>query len=98
LFINLFLSLFGTNTFKMNIYVGNIPYKATEDDLGNLFSEFGDVSSVKIIQDKFTGRSKGFGFVEMSDEAGANAIESLDGYEHMGRNLVVSKAKAREDK
>ena len=82
----------------MNIYVGNIPYKATEDDLGNLFSEFGDVSSVKIIQDKFTGRSKGFGFVEMSDEAGANAIESLDGYEHMGRNLVVSKAKAREDK
>jgi len=82
----------------MNIYVGNIPYKATEDDLGNLFAEFGDVSSVKIIQDKFTGRSKGFGFVEMSDEAGANAIESLDGYEHMGRNLVVSQAKEREDK
>ncbi|MBD98511.1 MAG: RNA-binding protein [Verrucomicrobia bacterium] len=82
----------------MNIYVGNIPYKATEDDLGNLFAEFGDVSSVKIIQDKFTGRSKGFGFVEMNDEAGVNAIESLDGYEHMGRNLVVSQAKEREDK
>lgn len=96
--VNLLLSLFGTNFFIMNIYVGNIPYKATEDDLGNLFAEFGDVSSVKIIQDKFTGRSKGFGFVEMSDEAGANAIESLDGYEHMGRNLVVSKAKEREEK
>lgn len=82
----------------MNIYVGNISYKSSEDDLGNLFAEFGDVTSVKIIQDKFTGRSKGFGFVEMSDEAGANAVESLDGFEHLGRNLRVSKANPREEK
>jgi len=82
----------------MNIYVGNISYKSSEDDLGNLFAEFGDVTSVKIIQDKFTGRSKGFGFVEMSDEAGANAVESLDGFDHLGRNLRVSKANPREDK
>jgi RNA recognition motif-containing protein len=82
----------------MNIYVGNIPYKSTEDDLGNLFAEFGDVTSVKIIQDKFTGRSKGFGFVEMNDEAGANAVASLDGFEHMGRNLRVSEANSREEK
>lgn len=82
----------------MNIYVGNIPYKSTEDDLGNLFAEFGDVTSVKIIQDKFTGRSKGFGFVEMSDEAGANAVASLDGFEHMGRNLRVSEANSKEEK
>lgn len=82
----------------MNIYVGNISYKSTEDDLGNLFAEFGDVTSVKIIQDKFTGRSKGFGFVEMSDEAGAKAVEALDGFDHLGRNLRVSPANPREEK
>jgi len=81
----------------MNIYVGNIPYKSSEDDLGNLFAEFGDVTSVKIIQDKFTGRSKGFGFVEMNDESGTAAIDALDGFEHMGRNLRVSKANPREE-
>lgn len=82
----------------MNIYVGNIPYKSTEDDLGNLFAEYGDVTSVKIIKDKFTGRSKGFGFVEMADEtAGNSAVEALDGLEHMGRNLRVSKANPREE-
>jgi RNA recognition motif-containing protein len=82
----------------MNIYVGNISYKSSEDDLGNLFAEFGDVTSVKIIQDKFTGRSKGFGFIEMSDEAGATAVESLDGFDHLGRNLRVSQANPREEK
>tara|TARA_R110000868_G_scaffold168981_1_gene403843 strand:+ start:328 stop:576 length:249 start_codon:yes stop_codon:yes gene_type:complete len=82
----------------MNIYVGNISYKSTEDDLGNLFAEFGDVTSVKIIQDKFTGRSKGFGFVEMSDETGTKAIEALDGFDHMGRNLKVSPGNPREEK
>ena len=82
----------------MNIYVGNIPYKSTEDDLGNLFAEYGDVTSVKIIKDKFTGRSKGFGFVEMAEESAGNAaVEALDGLEHMGRNLRVSKANPRED-
>jgi RNA recognition motif-containing protein len=82
----------------MNIYVGNIPYKATEDDLGNLFAEFGDVTSVKIITDKFTGRSKGFGFVEMADDAAGNtAIEALDGLEHLGRNLRVSAANSNSN-
>ena len=82
----------------MNIYVGNISYKSTEDDLGNLFAEFGDVTSVKIITDKFTGRSKGFGFVEMSEETGTKAIEALNGFDHMGRNLKVSHGNPREEK
>ncbi len=81
----------------MNIYVGNISYKSTEDDLGNLFAEYGDVTSVKIIQDKFTSRSKGFGFVEMGDEAGQAAIDALDGFDHLGRNLRVSQAHPREE-
>jgi RNA recognition motif-containing protein len=81
----------------MNIYVGNIPYKATEDDLGHLFSEFGDVLSVKIITDKFTGRSKGFGFVEMEESTGQTAVEALNGLEHLGRNLRVSVANSSKD-
>jgi len=81
----------------MNIYVGNIPYKASEDDLGNLFAEFGDVMSVKIIKDKFTGRSKGFGFVEMDDESGQKAVDALDGFELLDRNLRVSVANSEQD-
>lgn len=81
----------------MNIYVGNIPYKSTEDDLGNIFSEFGDVISVKIIKDKYSSRSKGFGFIEMEEEAGEKAIEALDGFEHMDRNLRVSRANSKEE-
>ncbi|MEX2379414.1 MAG: RNA-binding protein [Vicingaceae bacterium] len=80
----------------MNIYVGNIPYKASEDDLGNLFAEFGDVMSVKIIKDKFTGRSKGFGFVEMEDESGQKAVDALDGFELIDRNLRVSVANSEQ--
>jgi RNA recognition motif-containing protein len=80
----------------MNIYVGNIPYKASEDDLGNLFAEFGDVMSVKIIKDKFTGRSKGFGFVEMEDDSGQKAVEALDGFELIDRNLRVSVANSEQ--
>ncbi|MAC93937.1 MAG: RNA-binding protein [Flavobacteriales bacterium] len=81
----------------MNIYVGNIPYKATEDDLGNLFAEFGDVMSVKIIKDKFTGRSKGFGFVEMENDSGQKAVDALDGFELLDRNLRVSVANSEQD-
>lgn len=82
----------------MNIYVGNVPYNSTEEDLGNLFSEYGTVTSVKIIINKHTGRSKGFGFVEMANEAEGNkAVESLDGYEINGRNLRVDKAKERDE-
>ncbi|MEQ8323836.1 MAG: RNA-binding protein [Vicingaceae bacterium] len=82
----------------MNIYVGNIPYTSSEEDLSNLFSEYGTVTSVKIIINKHTGRSKGFGFVEMANEAeGDKAVENLDGFEVAGRNLRVDKAKQREE-
>jgi RNA recognition motif-containing protein len=82
----------------MNIYVANIPYKATEDELKGLFEEYGEVSSAKIIMDKFTQRSRGFGFVEMEDEsAGQNAISSLNGSDFMGKNLVVNEARPRTD-
>lgn len=82
----------------MNIYVGNVSYNSTEEDLGNLFSEYGTVNSVKIIINKHTGRSKGFGFVEMAnDEEGQKAVDSLDGHDLNGRNLRVDKAKDRVD-
>ena len=81
----------------MNLYVGNISYRLTDEDLGEAFSEFGGVVSAKIIKDKFSGRSRGFGFVEMSDEkSGQDAIEKLNGSELDGRSLVVSQAKSAE--
>lgn len=81
------------------IYVGNLNYRSTENDLGTLFSEFGNVESVKIIMDKMTGRAKGFAFVEMSDEEAANrAIEALHNKEFMTRNLLVNKARPMEKK
>lgn len=82
----------------MNIFVSNINYATQEQSLQDLFSEFGEVSSAKIITDRETGRSRGFGFVEMSDEDGKNAIENLNGKELDGKELNVSEAKPREDK
>lgn len=83
----------------MNIYVANIPWKASEDQLKQLFAEYGEVSSAKIIMDKVTQRSRGFGFIEMSDDsAGRNAINSLNGADFLGKNLVVNEARPREDK
>jgi RNA recognition motif-containing protein len=76
------------------IYVGNINYQATEDDLRPLFAEYGEVISVKIINDRETGRSKGFGFVEMESGADA-AIEDLDGKDFQGRRLRVNEARPR---
>jgi RNA recognition motif-containing protein len=82
----------------MNIYVANIPFKATEDELKGLFEEYGEVSSTKIILDKFTQRSRGFGFIEMSDDAaGRQAITSLNGADFMGKNLVVNEARPKTD-
>jgi RNA recognition motif-containing protein len=82
----------------MNIYVANIPWKATEEQMKQLFSEYGEVSSAKIIMDKVTQRSRGFGFVEMADDAaGKQAINSLNGYDFMGKNLVVNEARPREE-
>ena len=82
----------------MTIYVGNLSYQASEQDLTNLFSEYGEVKSVKLITDKFTGRSKGFAFVEMADEAAANqAIDALDKTEFQTRTLTVNKAQPKTE-
>ena len=82
---------------SMNIYLGNIAWSMTEDDIEALFAEFGAVSSVKIITDKYSGRSKGFGFVEMDDDAAAQAaIDALNDSEQDGRNLRVNQARPRE--
>ena len=82
----------------MNIFVSNINYATKDYQLQELFSEFGDVQSCKIITDRETGKSRGFGFVEMSDEEGGQAIESLNGKEFNGKELNVSEAKPREEK
>lgn len=83
----------------MNIYVGNLPYSVTDDELRAAFAEFGEVSTAKIIMDRYSGRSKGFGFVEMdNDDEAQKAIESLDNSEMQGRNLRVNQAKPRTDR
>ncbi|HOY39676.1 MAG TPA: RNA-binding protein [Bacteroidales bacterium] len=82
----------------MNIYVAGIPFKASENELKGLFEEYGEVVSAKIIIDKFTQKSRGFGFVEMSnDEEAQQAISSLNGSEFMGKNLIVNEAKPRTE-
>ena len=79
------------------LYVGNLPYSATEDDLKDHFSQAGSVDSANIITDKFSGRSKGFGFVEMSsDEEAQKAIDMLNGKDFDGRNLTVNEARPME--
>lgn len=81
------------------LYVGSLPYKTTNDDLKNLFSQAGTVESAIIIMDKMTGRSKGFGFVEMSSEEEAQkAIEMFHGNDFEGRNLIVNEARPQEDR
>ncbi len=83
----------------MNIYVGNLPYTATEDDLRELFAAHGEVAAVNIIMDKFSGQSKGFGFVEMPDQAAAEAaIEALNESAVKGRNIKVNQARPRTER
>ncbi|NJN24467.1 MAG: RNA-binding protein [Acaryochloridaceae cyanobacterium RL_2_7] len=83
----------------MSIYVGNLSYDATEQDLNTVFAEYGTVKRANLPTDRETGKVRGFGFVEMGDEAEeSKAIEALDGAEWMGRTLKVNKAKPREDK
>lgn len=83
----------------MNIFVAKLDYSTSSDTVRDLFAEYGAVDSVKIIMDKFTGKSKGYGFVEMpDDEEGQNAINNLDNSEVDGRNIVVKKAQPREDR
>ena len=81
----------------MNIYVGNLPYSTTEEDLRAIFERFGEVSSAKVVIDRETNRSKGFGFVEMPDDHdGEEAVKALDGSPMNGRPLRVNPAKPRE--
>ena len=83
----------------MNIYVGNISFSVTETDLREAFEAFGAVDSAKIIEDRYSGRSRGFGFVEMpNQEEAENAIASLNGKELQGRELKVNEAKPRTDR
>lgn len=83
----------------MDIYVGNLPYTATEEDITGLFAEYGPVERVKIITDRDTGRSKGFGFVTLGDQAQLNAaIEALNGYDYQGRALRVNASEPKEFK
>lgn len=81
----------------MTIYVGNISHRATEQDLAELFSTYGEVSSAKIMIDKFTGKSRGFGFIEMEDSAARAAIEGLHEQEFMTRPLTVNEARPRTE-
>lgn len=79
------------------LYVGNLSYNVTNSSLEELFSQFGSVASAEVVQDRDTGRSKGFGFVEMSDDNGAQeAIRGLNEKEHEGRPLTVNEARPRE--
>ena len=81
------------------LYVGNLPYEATEDELKTIFGQAGAVETANIITDKFSGRSKGFGFVEMSDDKEAQkAIETLNGTEIGGRSIVVNEARPMEER
>ncbi len=83
----------------MSIYVGNLSYNVTQDNLSKVFSEYGAVKRVQVPTDRETGRARGFGFVEMESEAAENAaITDLDGAEWMGRVMKVNKARPREEK
>lgn len=79
----------------MNIFVGNLPYSTTSSDLEALFAQHGAVQSAAVITDRETGRSRGFGFVEMADDEARAAIEALNGYDVDGRNLTVNEARPR---
>lgn len=83
----------------MNIFVGNLPYSSTEQQLRDMFSQYGQVSSSRIISDRETQRSRGFGFVEMpNDNEGRAAIDALNGYQMGGRPLKVNEARPREER
>ena len=83
----------------MNIYIGNLSYDVTENDLGDIFADYGAVSSVNIISDKYSGRPKGFAFVEMANQAEAEeAIKNLNEKEINGRNVKVNQARPKENR
>ena len=82
----------------MNIYVGNVQYSTTEDQIRELFEQFGTVNEIKMINDRETGRYRGFSFVEMEDEAAQAAIEGLNNHDLNGRNLQINEAKERTER
>ncbi|MGC1952074.1 MAG: RNA-binding protein [Gammaproteobacteria bacterium] len=83
----------------MNIYVGNLPYSITDADLRETFARFGEVTQVRLISDRFSGESKGFGFVEMGNNSQADAaISALNGTDMKGRNITVNQAKPKADR
>lgn len=81
-----------------SIYVGNLPYSATEDEVRDLFSQHGEVTRVKLVIDRETNRPKGFGFVEMDDNGATGAIQALDGIEFGGRRLRINEARERAER
>jgi len=83
----------------VNIYIGNLPYNTNDQELQDLFSQFGEVAKISIVSDRETGRSRGFGFVEMTnDDEGRRAIEELNGKDYGGRALTVNEARPRENR
>ncbi|XPV77538.1 MAG: RNA recognition motif domain-containing protein [Desulfovibrio sp.] len=80
------------------LYVGNLPWSATEDDVRAAFEAYGEVISVNLIEDRETGRPRGFGFVEMDENGALEAIENLDGNDFGGRNIKVNEAKPRAER
>lgn len=83
----------------MKLYLGNLPYSVTEEDLKKLLADYGDIEEVVVIKDKFSGRSKGFGFATLaSEEMAKKAIEELNGKDMDGRNIVVNESKPMEDR
>ncbi|MBT5774832.1 MAG: RNA-binding protein [Dehalococcoidia bacterium] len=83
---------------SQRIYIGNLPYSASEEEVEQLFGQYGEVISCALPTDRETGRPRGFGFIEMSNEDASKAIEALDGADFGGRNLAVSEARPREDR
>ena len=80
------------------IYVGNLSWSTSDSDLNALFSQYGQVTSAKVIEDRETGRSRGFGFVEMDSEGARKSIQALNGADYQGRNLKVNEAQPRESR
>jgi hypothetical protein len=89
---------FGVTVLSKNIYVGNLSWSTTDADLHAMFSQYGQVSSAHVIEDRETGRSRGFGFVEMDDEGARKSIQALNGTDCQGRNLKVNEAQPRESR
>ncbi|MBU1001556.1 MAG: RNA-binding protein [Proteobacteria bacterium] len=81
-----------------SLYVGNLPWSATESDIRDAFEAYGEVISVKLVEDRETGRPRGFGFVEMDDQGAQEAVQALDGSDLGGRNIKVNEAKPRESR